>query len=86
MIRYLYYALKEAGLNPYFSLWLRYNSFIVLYPLGVAAECAMIYLAYPAVREQQLLTYPMPNAYNISFHYAIFVPVATFGLYLPAFA
>lgn len=72
-IRYAYFGLKEAGLNPYLTLWLRYSGFIILYPYGVASELTMIYLAYDTIKMNKYLTYEMPNAYNISFHYTMFI-------------
>lgn len=56
---------------PYVSLWLRYSAFIVLYPLGVASELTMVWLALPAIKETRLWSYPMPNPYNIAFDYYI---------------
>lgn len=30
---------------PSYLIWLRYNAFIILYPLGISSECYMIYYA-----------------------------------------
>ena len=50
-------------------LWLRYTTFIVLYPLGVASELAMVYLALPTIRKSKMWSAPMPNSLNIGFDY-----------------
>ena len=60
---------QELGIVPYVSLWLRYTAFIVLYPLGISSELALVWLALPHIKSSGLLSYPMPNALNISFDY-----------------
>ena len=62
VIRYSLYAAKEAGLQPYALLWLRYTAFTVLYPLGVASELAMVALALPHLRAARPLYCVLSNA------------------------
>ncbi|KAF5835920.1 tyrosine phosphatase-like protein [Dunaliella salina] len=51
VIRYGFFALKELlGYVPYFAMWLRYTGFIVLYPMGVASELTLAYLALPTIK------------------------------------
>lgn len=45
IVRYGYFALTLSGQNPGIFSWLRYNTFFVLYPLGIASECSLIYKA-----------------------------------------
>jgi hypothetical protein len=45
VIRYSYFTLSLSGLLPGFLSWLRYNTFYVLYPLGISSECWLIYKA-----------------------------------------
>lgn len=45
IIRYSYFALSLSGLQPRFLTWLRYNTFFVLYPIGITSECALIWKA-----------------------------------------
>jgi very-long-chain (3R)-3-hydroxyacyl-CoA dehydratase len=45
VIRYSYFTLSLSGLLPGFLNWLRYNTFFVLYPLGISSECWLIYKA-----------------------------------------
>ena len=71
VVRYSFYAFKEVGVAPYVITWLRYTTFIALYPLGVSSELAMVWLALPAIRAQKILTYPLPNTANMAFDYYI---------------
>ena len=50
VIRYLYFVLNLSGFQPGFVTWLRYNTFYVLYPLGISSECWMIYKAIEPAR------------------------------------
>lgn len=43
IIRYAFYAAKLLSAVPYWLLWLRYSSFIVLYPLGLLSEPVVVY-------------------------------------------
>lgn len=45
IIRYSYYASNLGGSVPLWLTWLRYTTFYVLYPTGVASEISMIYLS-----------------------------------------
>ena len=45
VIRYSYFTLTLSGFQPAFITWLRYNTFYVLYPLGISSECWLIYKA-----------------------------------------
>lgn len=45
VIRYSYFTLTLSGLLPSFVTWLRYNTFYVLYPLGISSECWLIWKA-----------------------------------------
>lgn len=47
VIRYSYYAANLLGPDavPYYLTWLRYSTFWVLYPTGVASEISMIVLS-----------------------------------------
>ncbi|CAD0047447.1 unnamed protein product, partial [Aureobasidium pullulans] len=65
VIRYSYFAINlSTGSVPSFWLWLRYNTFFVLYPLGISSECWLVWLAasgpakqYTGVREGLLLCF-----------------------------
>lgn len=53
VIRYGFFTLSLSGLLPGFLGWLRYNTFYVLYPLGISSECWLIYKAIePAAKKR----------------------------------
>ena len=62
--------------------WLRYSGFIVLYPLGVASELTMVWLALPTIKRSHMWSLDMPNALNYSFDYYYYC-ILTCILYLP---
>lgn len=46
-VRYPYYYFALNNRIPRFLEWLRYNTFIVLYPLGASSEAILIFRALP---------------------------------------
>ncbi len=50
VIRYSYFVFNLSGFSPSFMTWLRYNTFFVLYPLGISSECWLIYKAIEPAR------------------------------------
>ncbi|GAB7347136.1 hypothetical protein MBLNU459_g3260t1 [Dothideomycetes sp. NU459] len=56
IIRYSYFAVNlSTGQVPRFLTWLRYNTFFVLYPLGISSECWLVYKAIqPAKRRNAI--------------------------------
>ncbi|CAD7701272.1 unnamed protein product, partial [Ostreobium quekettii] len=71
VIRYGYFAFKELGVEFYLAKWLRYTGFIVLYPVGVSSELAMVFLALPTIKASRMWSIDMPNTYNFAFDYHI---------------
>lgn len=45
IIRYSYFVTNLRGGVPSFLTWLRYNTFYVLYPVGIASEMLLIFKA-----------------------------------------
>lgn len=46
VIRYGFFAITLSGNEvPKWWTWLRYNTFYVLYPIGISSECALVYLS-----------------------------------------
>lgn len=79
-------AQELLGSVPYVMLWLRYTGFIVLYPIGVASELTMVYLALSlAPKKLARLSITMPNPLNMAFDYYVvcLVIVATYVPGLP---
>ncbi|PYI22558.1 phosphatase-like protein [Aspergillus japonicus CBS 114.51] len=51
-IRYGFFVGQVSGLGvPAWWAWLRYNTFYVLYPLGIGSECVMVVLALAPAAE-----------------------------------
>lgn len=84
IIRYAYYALNLVNAVPHFLIWLRYTTFIVLYPIGVTGELLCLYAAQNEVGETGLWTLEMPNSFNFIFHYQHLL-VVVMALYIPFF-
>jgi len=45
VIRYFYFVLTLDGYQPDGLRWLRYNTFYVLYPMGISSEAWLVYKA-----------------------------------------
>ncbi|MBE7179853.1 MAG: protein tyrosine phosphatase-like domain-containing protein [Terriglobus roseus] len=51
-------GLEDVGGTPPWLTWLRYNTFFVLYPMGISSECWLIYKSIgPAVERDERLGY-----------------------------
>ena len=50
VIRYSYFTFNLSGYSPSILTWLRYNTFFVLYPIGISSECWLIYRAVEPAR------------------------------------
>jgi very-long-chain (3R)-3-hydroxyacyl-CoA dehydratase len=56
IIRYGFFVYKEgiSSRTPSWLTWLRYNTFFILYPVGITSECWLMYLALtPAQKEEK---------------------------------
>lgn len=84
VIRYGNYTLALVDLVPYFVKFLRYTTFIALYPIGVTGELLCIYSAQQEVNRTKLWTISMPNSANFIFNYSHFL-VFVMLLYIPLF-
>lgn len=53
MIRYGFFVWKEGVSDqvPAWLMWLRYNTFFVLYPVGITSEVVLMYLAIEPAKE-----------------------------------
>ena len=69
-------------------LWARYSAFLPLYPLGVASELTMVWLALSTLKRERPWSIEMPNAFNFGFDYfwtcMLIVIAYVPGLYLPS--
>lgn len=84
IIRYGFFACKEAKVQSMALSWLRYSGFLVLYPLGVASELSMVWLALPVIRVKKPFAIDLPNPFNFAFSYHA-VCVLAVAAYLPGF-
>ena len=58
VIRYTFFALKQFDAVPGALNWLRYSAFLVLYPVGISSEVAMIVRALVGPAAQLAAWYP----------------------------
>ncbi len=58
LIKYLYFTCKQFDGIPYWLHWLRYSSFLVLYPIGISSEVAMIIKAVVGPADTLASWYP----------------------------
>lgn len=69
IIRYSNYFFNLIYAVPFVLKYLRYTTFIVLYPIGVTGELLCIWAAQKEVGKNQLYSIDMPNRYNVIFNY-----------------
>lgn len=67
---------------PTWLLFLRYNMFYVLYPLGMFEEIMVIIQALPFIKETQPFSISLPNPYNMVFNF-YYASIAFLPLYIP---
>ncbi|XP_052190095.1 very-long-chain (3R)-3-hydroxyacyl-CoA dehydratase PASTICCINO 2A [Diospyros lotus] len=83
IIRYSFFGLKEVfGSAPSLLMWLRYSTFLLLYPTGITSEVGLIYLASPYMKESGKYCVRMPNKWNFSFDY-FYAAFLVLGTYVP---
>ncbi|XWS29592.1 hypothetical protein CRYUN_Cryun24cG0042000 [Craigia yunnanensis] len=83
IIRYSFFGMKEAfGFAPSWHLWLRYSTFLILYPTGISSEVGLIYFALPYIKASEKYCIRMPNKWNFSFDY-FYGAILALGIYVP---
>ncbi|CAB4283718.1 unnamed protein product [Prunus armeniaca] len=83
IIRYSFFGMKEAlGFAPSWLLWLRYSTFILLYPTGITSEVGLIYIALQYIQKSEKYSIRMPNKWNFSFDY-FYAAIIALGIYVP---
>ncbi|OVA10810.1 Protein-tyrosine phosphatase-like [Macleaya cordata] len=83
IIRYSFFGMKEAlGFAPSWLLWLRYSTFLVLYPTGITSEIGLIYTALKYIKGSEKYCIRMPNKWNFSFDY-FYAAILTLLIYFP---
>ncbi|XP_038209584.1 very-long-chain (3R)-3-hydroxyacyl-CoA dehydratase hpo-8 [Zerene cesonia] len=84
IIRYSYYALNIMKAVPENLLFLRYSTFLFLYPIGITGELLCWYDTLDEVAEKQIFTMSMPNTWNFIFNYYYFLIIYMLS-YFPLF-
>lgn len=78
--RYSFYFVKHLGYdNTQIGRilgWIRYNIFLFFYPIGAFSEGTIIYRARDVIREKEILSFYMPNKYNIAFDLSFFMAIS----------
>jgi len=69
IIRYGYYALNLIKFVPHIVTFLRYTTFIVLYPIGVTGELLCFWYAQSYAKQHSVWSLEMPNSWNATFSY-----------------
>uniref|UniRef100_A0A2N9IZV5 Very-long-chain (3R)-3-hydroxyacyl-CoA dehydratase n=1 Tax=Fagus sylvatica TaxID=28930 RepID=A0A2N9IZV5_FAGSY len=83
IIRYSFFGMKEAlGFTPSWLLWLRYSTFMLLYPTGITSEVGLIYIALPYIKASEKYCIRMPNKWNFSFDF-FYASILVLGFYVP---
>jgi len=83
IIRYGYYFLNLIGMQQVL-VWFRYTLFIILYPIGITGELICMYYSLEYIRNKNLFTFSMPNAFNFTFDYQYAMVIAMLS-YIPIF-
>eukprot|EP00735_Rhodelphis_limneticus_P009136 TRINITY_DN255_c0_g1::TRINITY_DN255_c0_g1_i1::g.1654::m.1654 TRINITY_DN255_c0_g1::TRINITY_DN255_c0_g1_i1::g.1654 ORF type:complete len:224 (+),score=39.70,sp/Q8VZB2/HACD_ARATH/49.77/2e-63,PTPLA/PF04387.9/2.5e-58 TRINITY_DN255_c0_g1_i1:55-726(+) len=71
--RYFYYMVNTLTTPGYPLLWMRYSTFLPLYPTGAGSEAFLIFVALPFVKKSGVFSLTMPNALNFAFDFHIFL-------------
>uniref|UniRef100_A0A0E0JE33 Very-long-chain (3R)-3-hydroxyacyl-CoA dehydratase n=1 Tax=Oryza punctata TaxID=4537 RepID=A0A0E0JE33_ORYPU len=83
IVRYSFFGMKEAfGFAPSWLLWLRYSTFMVLYPTGISSEVGLIYIALPYMKASEKYCLRMPNKWNFSFDF-FYASILSLAVYVP---
>lgn len=84
IVRYSYYGLNLINAVPQKLTFLRYSTFLVLYPVGVTGELLCMYYALDEIADKKLFTAAMPNDWNYIFNF-YYILIGYMLLYIPFF-
>lgn len=83
IIRYSFFGVKEVlGFAPSWLMWLRYSTFLLLYPTGISSEVGLVYFALPYIKGSEKYCLRMPNKWNFSFD-NFYAAILVLGIYIP---
>lgn len=81
--RYFYFSVSSAtAYVPYWVTFMRYSTFLPLYPMGATSEWVTLYLALDDIRTNRLFSISLPNRFNFAFDYYSYC-VIILALYVP---
>ncbi|XP_011021846.1 PREDICTED: very-long-chain (3R)-3-hydroxyacyl-CoA dehydratase PASTICCINO 2 [Populus euphratica] len=83
IIRYSFFGVKEVlGFAPSWLTWLRYSTFLLLYPTGISSEVGLVYFTLPYIKGSEKYCLRMPNKWNFSFD-NFYAAILVLGIYIP---
>ncbi|VAH70314.1 unnamed protein product [Triticum turgidum subsp. durum] len=86
IIRYSFFGTKELfGSAPSSLLWLRYSSFLVMYPTGISSEVGLIYIALQFIKASEkycIRNSECPTKWNYAFDY-FYASILVLLVYVP---
>ncbi|KAJ4461374.1 putative tyrosine phosphatase [Paratrimastix pyriformis] len=75
IIRYTYFITEALQVTPRWLTFIRYSTFLVLYPTGAGGEWLCAFKALPWLPERDPFAISLPNALNASFSTAFLTKV-----------
>ncbi|TGZ73719.1 hypothetical protein CRM22_001351 [Opisthorchis felineus] len=78
--RYPFYICSLLGYKNGLLTYLRYTSWIPLYPIGFMCEGKLIVRALPWLTKSRRFSYSMPNALNMAFDFPMFLHTYLVGM------
>ncbi|XP_036345194.1 very-long-chain (3R)-3-hydroxyacyl-CoA dehydratase hpo-8 [Rhagoletis pomonella] len=84
ILRYGYYALNILNVMPYIVVFLRYTTFIALYPIGVTGELLCFWWAQSYAKSNTIWSWQLPNKWNATFSYFTLLWIVML-FYIPLF-
>ncbi|XP_059159418.1 very-long-chain (3R)-3-hydroxyacyl-CoA dehydratase 3-like [Physella acuta] len=73
VIRYPFYMFQILDFKIRQLTWLRYNMWIILYPLGIIIEATIVFQSISYFGETNFFSIALPNSGNIAFHFPYFL-------------
>ncbi|XP_021897567.1 very-long-chain (3R)-3-hydroxyacyl-CoA dehydratase PASTICCINO 2B-like [Carica papaya] len=79
IVRHSFFAMKETfGSTPFWLLWLRYSTFLLLQPTGIFSEIVILYYALPLMKETCKRMLEKIHLYVLIMILAIYIPGGLF--------
>uniref|UniRef100_A0A8R1XWG2 Very-long-chain (3R)-3-hydroxyacyl-CoA dehydratase n=1 Tax=Onchocerca volvulus TaxID=6282 RepID=A0A8R1XWG2_ONCVO len=75
VIRYPYYMARNLKIEISLLTWLRYNAWMLLYPVGLLLEGVTVYRAIPYYYQTGKYSVKLPNFANIGFNFSFILGI-----------